>query len=73
MQGSNHMGFDTKNDQRDELYQMRGRKVSKNVILRTIFHIFKYFSYFKTNRISILYSCPPFKNKQIQIQKPKRE
>ena len=31
MQGSKHMGFDTKNDQRDELYQMRGSKTSKNI------------------------------------------
>ena len=45
MQGLKHMGFDTKNDQRDELYQMRSSKTSKNVIVHAILHIFKYLSY----------------------------
>ena len=62
------MGFDTKNDQRDELYQMRGSKNSKNVSCHSILHIFKYFSYFKTDHISILNIAPPFNKNEIQIK-----
>ena len=35
------MGFDTKNDQRDELYQMRGSKISKNAFFIHVGHFQK--------------------------------